>query len=613
VKLSDKLAISTSVIMVFAVFFVFFNIHNQLTTSTKDIEITRYQHELKDIINRLESTLNKVTEILNTIGVVNSATQNYDLKLKADLEFYLKNNKEMREIKYIALNGSEIQTVSTEKLFVEKDTKNYANEPFFKMVMEKGYFIGELYFSPISNDMMVDVATRVIDVKDTKTVGVLYSKISLNTIQETIADRLVDFDSLALQSLHTKQFLYKSHNAKRFEENIYDINLNLATIEQDGDSYIMVCDSYINSDFKVKIFVFMKEEKIFAQINETIKNNLYLLIFVILLSFFIVTTIVTKILKPLRVLVNQIIAKSNKIDNAFATNIVLDSDEVANMERYFNKYIKLLEFEKDKINDLNANLQKKVDEEIEKSKKKDFILFEQVKNAQMGEMIGNIAHQWRQPLSVISTSASGILMKKELGVLSDEKENEMLESIINTALFLSKTIDTFRNYIKEDKELKDVVLQEALHRDISIIEASLTNNYIQLTNDIDRIEPLTIKTLSSELSQVIINLFNNAKDAIVERKIEEPFIKISLNKEDNKAIITIEDNGGGIAEDIFPKIFDPYFTTKHQSQGTGLGLYMSKDIIEKHLHGKLYATNGDFGAIFTIELPLHTASIPPID
>ena len=228
---------------------------------------------------------------------------------------------------------------------------------------------------------------------------------------------------------------------------------------------------------------------------------------------------------------------------------------------------------------------------------------EQSKYAQMGEMIGNIAHQWRQPLSAISTSASGIQIQKEIGNITEEQEYEMLDNIIKNANFLSDTIDIFRDYIKDEDELKEIVLQDILNGAINIIAASLVNNNIRLINDIDNSEPIKITIIAGELSQVIINIINNAKDILIKNNIDNSFIKIGLTKKENTATIFIEDNGGGINDDILPKIFDPYFTTKHQSQGTGLGLHISKEIVEKHLKGKIYVKNSKTGAIFYIELP----------
>jgi len=234
------------------------------------------------------------------------------------------------------------------------------------------------------------------------------------------------------------------------------------------------------------------------------------------------------------------------------------------------------------------------------------LILEQTKNAQMGEMIGNIAHQWRQPLSVISTAATGMKIQKEYGLLSDEEFDELCDGINENAQFLSNTIDTFRDYIKEKKELKEVVLQDRINYAINIIESTIKNSHIKLINNVNNIEPIKITLVVGELSQVIINLFNNAKDALLQNNIDNKVIKIDLVKKDNKAIITIEDNGGGIPNNIISKIFDPYFTTKHKSQGTGLGLHMSRDIIEQQLNGKLYAKNSNDGAVFTIEIPLDT-------
>ena len=241
-------------------------------------------------------------------------------------------------------------------------------------------------------------------------------------------------------------------------------------------------------------------------------------------------------------------------------------------------------------------------EHKDKERKQDTLIADQEKMVQMGEMIGNIAHQWRQPLSVISTASTGMKMQKEFGLLNDENFIDSCNVINDNAQFLSNTIDTFRDYIKEKKELKEVILQDRINNAINIIEASLHNNHIELINNIDNVELIKITMIVGELSQVIINLLNNAKDVLLENRIEHPFVKIDLIKKDNLAIITIEDNGGGIDKDILLKIFDPYFTTKHASQGTGLGLYMSKNIVEKHLNGKLYAKNKNGGAIFTIEL-----------
>jgi PAS domain S-box-containing protein len=229
---------------------------------------------------------------------------------------------------------------------------------------------------------------------------------------------------------------------------------------------------------------------------------------------------------------------------------------------------------------------------------------EQTKLAEMGEMISNIAHQWRQPLSVISTAATGSLMEKKFGVLEDKELEKRLTLINENAQYLSETINTFRDFIREKKEYKEVILQERIAIAISIVKASLDNNYIKLINNIEGSEPIPIKLIAGEFTEVIINILNNAKDALKEKHLEHPWVQLDIYKDSQKATITIEDNAGGVPLEYLSKIFDPYFTTKHPSVGTGLGLHICYKIVTESLNGKIYVKNTKNGAKFFIELPL---------
>jgi PAS domain S-box-containing protein len=231
-------------------------------------------------------------------------------------------------------------------------------------------------------------------------------------------------------------------------------------------------------------------------------------------------------------------------------------------------------------------------------------LMEQSKMASMGEMIGNIAHQWRQPLTTISTKATGSLFQKEMGLLSDEIFHDNMESINENAQYLSQTIDIFRNFLKSNKVRMELNITNEINNSLKIVEGTLKNYDINTNIDLTE-EELKATATEGELSQVVINILNNAKDALLENQIENKKISIKLYKEDDKAVVTIEDNAGGIPEEIMPRIFEPYFTTKHQSQGTGLGLQMSYNIITDSFKGKLYAKNTELGAKFFIELPLN--------
>jgi signal transduction histidine kinase len=246
---------------------------------------------------------------------------------------------------------------------------------------------------------------------------------------------------------------------------------------------------------------------------------------------------------------------------------------------------------------------RKIEEVVENNIEKEKRLVDQSKSAQMGAMIGNIAHQWRQPLSLISTATTGMLLQKECGLLGDDEFKKNCTAINEQVQYLSKTIDTFTNYIKEKKEFKEVILQDRINSTIHIIETNLLNNHVKLINNVNELEDIKIKLVLGELSQVIINICNNAKDILSTQVKKDKWVRIDLKKTENRVQILIEDNGGGIPDDVMPSIFDPYFTTKHQSQGTGLGLHMSKEIIEKSLNGKLEAKNTNNGALFIIELP----------
>jgi len=290
------------------------------------------------------------------------------------------------------------------------------------------------------------------------------------------------------------------------------------------------------------------------------------------------------------------------LENNFVLQIIQIENKYFNLKGHYgtlleNNIIKLFLYDITDIANLNNTLQKQ--NELQEK-----LLFEQQKLVQMGEMIGNIAHQWRQPLSTISVAASGMQLQKDFDTLSDDNFKELNEIITKNVDYLSRTIDTFQNFLKEKKEEKELILEQRIQNSLAIIHSSLRNNYIELINNIDFTKQTPIKMFVGELDQVVINIVNNAKDALKEKNIENPWIEINLLIDNNKAILTIEDNAGGIPSGIEDKIFDEYFTTKDSSKGTGLGLYMSYKIIKESFGGKLYVKNTNSGAKFFIELLL---------
>ena len=251
------------------------------------------------------------------------------------------------------------------------------------------------------------------------------------------------------------------------------------------------------------------------------------------------------------------------------------------------------------IRKLNKELQLKIKKELKKSSDKDKMIFEQSKFVAMGEMIENIAHQWRQPLSQINSVI--LLMDMELSKnrLKNRLLFDKLDEIETLTHHMSKTIDDFRNFYKKDKIKEIFNLELSIQKTVSLVEASFKYNNIGITLNIDK--DISIKGYQNDFQQAILVMLNNARDALLLSAIDNPRILIKSVKDSENIILFIQDNAFGIKDEIISKIFDPYFTTKHQSQGTGLGLYLSKKILKEKMNAKLYVKNVDGGACFFIE------------
>jgi PAS domain S-box-containing protein len=232
---------------------------------------------------------------------------------------------------------------------------------------------------------------------------------------------------------------------------------------------------------------------------------------------------------------------------------------------------------------------------------KEELMLNQSKHAAMGEMISMIAHQWRQPITTISMAANNILADIELDMLNNEEAKKFANEVSTQTQYLSNTIEDFRNFFKQDKDVETVDLETIFNDTSSIILASLKNNGIDFILNFDK--TIQISTYRRELVQVLINIIKNAKEALQEKDIKVKKIEIKIVTVEDKISIEIIDNAGGIKDEIIDKIFEAYFTTKDQQNGTGLGLYMSKMIIEKHLKGKISVYNTNEGATFKIILP----------
>jgi nitrogen fixation/metabolism regulation signal transduction histidine kinase len=358
----------------------------------------------------------------------------------------------------------------------------------------------------------------------------------------------------------------------------------------------------------------------------SVYNQFYILAIMILITTVIISYLIAKMIsKPI---VNLELISEKIYNGDLSKRVVIEtSDEIGKLSHTFNKMIdsleksqhelkeshnKLelrvrertneLETKSKQLKELNDNLENIVLEEISKRQKQEELLIQQSKLASMGEMIGNIAHQWRQPLNALGL----VIQNIQLSYMMDELNDEFIEKSVTKANLLtstmSKTIDDFRNFFKPNKELTEFSLDTSIKNALSLIGSTFEYNNINI--DYNLREDIDVVGFPNEFSQVILNILTNSKDAFIENNISNSKVSIEISKSDKFGSITIKDNAGGIPSNVIDKVFEPYFTTKEEGKGTGIGLYMSKIIIEKNMNGKLYVNNIKDGAHFTVSIPL---------
>jgi len=254
----------------------------------------------------------------------------------------------------------------------------------------------------------------------------------------------------------------------------------------------------------------------------------------------------------------------------------------------------------EELDALNRSLDARVRDEIGKRKQQQALLIQQSRLAAMGEMIGSIAHQWRQPLNALGLVLQNIRMQYSSGQLTDESMTRMTDKAARLMARMSSTIDEFRNFFKPSKIQELFNLRETMLSAADIMEGTFKNANIELTVVCD--ESIELFGIAGELAQVLLNLLSNARDALKASGQRAPRILMCATVLSNGVRIEVEDNGGGMAPEVIGKIFEPYFTTKDEGQGSGIGLYMSKMIVESYLRGHMKASNTADGACLTIEI-----------
>ncbi|MEA3498819.1 MAG: ATP-binding protein [Campylobacterota bacterium] len=425
----------------------------------------------------------------------------------------------------------------------------------------------------------------------------------------TIVDKDLNILVNSRNSNIYKKYIKNSQKIKQYIKN--SIDTNSLDIKNDKVLHILI-KPLVNNQNKIVAFIINDYKHIFDKrivtIDQTFIYILFIIIFIIFISTIFTIIFSFQLTYPISLLVDTI-KKISKGD-LFKKIDIVTNDETSILVNSFNKMIKKQKSLHDQVIHLNENLESRIKEEVKKNRQKDKLIFEQSKLASMGEMIGNIAHQWRQPLTVISSGATGLKLQKEHDVLTDEEFYDTCDAIDNNSQYLSKTIDDFKNFIKGDRKKRIFNLKTDIDSFLHLIEGSIKNNHINIILDLQ--ETIQIEGYENELIQCLINLFNNSKDALKDVKYDEKLLFITTFIRNNSVYIIIKDNGGGIEKKVLTKIFEPYFTTKHQSKGTGLGLHMTHNFIVDSMGGTIDAHNtkynyqgkGYIGAEFVIKLPM---------
>ncbi|RXK05992.1 sensor histidine kinase [Halarcobacter bivalviorum] len=411
--------------------------------------------------------------------------------------------------------------------------------------------------------------------------------------------------------------IYKNENLKKYFQEFKNDEQNLAFTTINEHEYIITQSKIEQTNWK--LFIFVDKEKVFEPVNELdqiSKKIGFIAIFGMILFYLLFFMFLSRKIKEITNLIANPISllaqETYSFDAEKRINKPEETDikEINTLANNFYKMTNELYEKRNQLKELNSSLEKKIKEEVLKNREKDQLMLHQSKLAQMGEMISMIAHQWRQPLATINSVVTDIKLKILLNKFNLEikkeqeefknflKENfENIEDLINV---LSTTIDDFRNFYKPAKNKKETSVKTLCQKALGIVSHELRSKEIKVIEKYDSNDKYTL--YENELIQVLLNILKNSIDNFEVMEVKNKKIRITTVSTDNYLRIIITDNGGGIKDSIKEKVFEPYFSTKEHRNGTGLGLYMSKIIIEQYQQSSLYFENTNDGVSFTIEL-----------
>ena len=574
-----------SIMIVFSYSYIHEYIANEETNS-------KFKEDMLQIIKSkellLETLLNRSSNILESISDSNifnkylEDEQKHRVSLIDTFIILNKNNKKFMQFRFIDKNGMEKIRIDRDyegskcKILENNKLQNKASRYYFQNSKSKKD--NKIWFSDINLNMEqgkieqpYKPTIRAIKpiIKNGEFKGILIINIFLKNLMKNLIE-IPMFDPILV-------------NQDGFTLLHYDNNKNWGILKENG--YNIIKDYPINYKSILKEDILLNNKFISKRFNLPIQGGLILV---------------------LKVKQEYITYFQNKNFKATIINSLITLLLAIFVSIIIAKIFKKLLIDLDETKSINTKIEKIIEEEVKKSQDKDKLIFHQNKHISMGKMIENIAHQWRQPLAHINSTVYNMDSLINQSKIDKKAIHSKLDEIETVTDYLSQTIDDFKNFFNIKKEKSDFKIQDAIDKSISILKGTLQHHEIKI--DINIEDDITIYGYSNELQQSILVILNNAKYILHERDISDPNISIVVKSIGNRCQILIEDNAGGVEDEILDKIFEPYFTTKTQSQGTGLGLYITKMIIEEGMKGRLKVENTKKGACFIIELERDNSS-----
>jgi len=643
ISISSKVAIGTFIIAGVGVLMISFLSYSLMMHYFKQSTLNSLNYELQDNIQSVHDDIERVVSDATLISqdddliayyrafnnnyhydsVTNTTLEEIQDSLEKNFKSLISHNKAYFNVRLIQNTGQELIVVYKENdeiftreknLLQNKRTKSYFQDAM--RLKEDEVYISDINLNREFGKLAYPLIPTIRIAVPVYLNNEIFAILVINANVDQLFSRLTKYIKNSNKKMYIADsngyYIYNQEKSKCFayefgyEYKISD-EIDLSKKRAINAQKIYTYDKLYYTKRKY-IIVALVSNELFSQAQYIeYKNSLAVYIVIITLLMALVSLLLTKLLITPMIKLTQ---KAKEIADTKDTKTVRfeeihSGDEIEELSRSLQIMVERLENSKREIElkveertkelkRLNEDLESIVQEKTDDNIKQLEALQQQSKLASMGEMIGAIAHQWRQPLNELSIAIQNLKYDYEDGEIDEKYLDDFIHSTKQVIKFMSDTIDDFRNFYRLDKTKELFNVKESVETTISIQKAQLDNNNIE----IELIgEDFEVNGYKNEFGQVLLNLINNAKDVLLENKVENAKIVIELK--DNTLIL--RDNGGGIPEEILDRIFEPYFTTKEQGKGTGMGLYMSKMIIEENIKAKLSVANVAGGAEFRID------------